>query len=97
MSVRKFMDSFGRRAWALTHIDAVMTDDGRTLKQWLKALVNVTDDTSIKKVVDSSIDGRNDLLKSSAQEFSDDEQVVMLGNLGIQSISSNEVREAFEE
>ena len=36
--IRKFNGSDGRTAWVLTHIDAVMTDDGRTLRDVLKSL-----------------------------------------------------------
>ena len=34
-SIRKFNGPDGKRAWALTHVDAVMGNDGRTLGQLL--------------------------------------------------------------
>lgn len=38
MAIRKFNGPNGKTAWVLTHIDAVMTDDGHTLRDVLKSL-----------------------------------------------------------
>lgn len=48
--IRKFNSYDGGTAWALTHIDAVMGDDGQTLRQILTA-ITALDPTQIAEVM----------------------------------------------